>query len=75
MPKQVMNTSAKAPEQSSEAVARFDQWRRRAGAIQADAVMHIMADPLLRSAMHKAFAHADDLEKGRIRPHTILIIY
>ena len=65
MPKQDKDSSAKAPRRqpSTEAVARFDQWRRRAGTIQADAMMHIMADPLLRSALHKTFAHADYLAK------------
>ena len=42
---------------------RFDQWRRRAGRIQPDAVVKIMANPDSRQALYRVFAHTEYLAR------------
>ncbi len=44
-------------------VERFDQWRRRAGRLHADAVMRMMNDPIARMALYGAFAHTEYLAR------------
>jgi|GEM_PF-1465426 len=43
------------------AVEKFDQWRRRAGRLNEDAVVQIINDPVARNALYGAFAHTDYL--------------
>ena len=43
------------------AVEQFDQWRRRAGRLNEDAVVKIINDPVARNALYGAFAHTQYL--------------
>ncbi len=45
------------------AVERFDQWRRRAGRLNEDAVVQIINDPVARNALYGAFAHTTYLAR------------
>ena len=66
MAKKSTSKTARAKKSQAEAttsVDLFDQWRRRAGRLHADAVMQIMTDPIARNALHGVFAKADYLAR------------